>query len=190
MSLPPREALGESTPLSRRQLHTLGYLPPGLANPRAEAEREFAFTRLSKLRLSWDAFSEIDSDLYAPGFGVREFTCAIDKTAFQGLCEDASRVTFSFNIKCQLEEAYTMLILTKNEIWNCGPFTDVVLCFLNYRDMVQYSYIHHRAEHGNHANETPLPNLEVNLDNQTLTFGWKTFFNNFYGDMVYVQRRN
>ena len=145
---------------------------------RAEAEREFATSRLPFLKMYCE-YSEVDSNVF---IALREY---------EGLSEDGKRVKFSLSIGIHGgydESVYKSVRDTVPKVLQCK---DLEFC----RGIGQDSLDEKRLSiwtrfcfHGSHVKDLGIPALEV--DSQTepsssgwdvfVSFDWKAFFNAFY----------
>jgi hypothetical protein len=154
---------------------------------RAEAEREFALTRLSELKLSW----EYDGELRLMS-RVFDFECKIRMKEFLCLLGNGQQAKFRFDVTSKLFDISDSNEVARDRPWGCSIVRDNILELLRYRDFSNASRHQpisiYTAQLGHHVNDIPPEDMTVDLDNQTLSFQWKAFLNNFFKDAAYFRK--
>ncbi|EMD70099.1 hypothetical protein COCSADRAFT_156224 [Bipolaris sorokiniana ND90Pr] len=156
---------------------------------RAEAEREFALTRLPKLSFSSSAWCEVSNTEHTHCYG-----CKIITEKLQSFLKDGQEVKYKIKISsCLCDIDNNGRPIAGNYSENHSILRKTVISLLGYRfpsdEVPQFEYHTHRVELGYHFNDTPLKYTSLDFDNLTLAFQWKLFMNDFFKSTSYIQKR-
>ncbi|KAI4712395.1 hypothetical protein J4E89_002662 [Alternaria sp. Ai002NY15] len=160
---------------------------------RAEAEREFAKTRLPQLRINWASMGEIMHENR-----LHEFDCNVEDLEFQGLTEDGLRAQFTAafeyelrNLEGRPEYVRTLYDRTQYKPLLEKTFAELIpFRYLDFKKRVDRQYwTRQMALIGGYVSNAQLTEVSIDLDNKTIAFDWKTFLNDFFQLTTYVRAR-
>jgi hypothetical protein len=155
---------------------------------RSEAEREFATTRLSRLKLDWTCkgtFIHQDHDYKL------EYDCRTKhiRTEFLGLDDDEIRARFRVPMHCKVQG------VAGDYVADQAKFNRIV------DDLVSKALMSVDVAINNEENNTkltavldffsnnnPLPAMQYDIEAEECLFDWKAFLNVFYADYMFVER--
>jgi hypothetical protein len=161
---------------------------------RAEAEREFARTRLCKLRFKWD---------YSHDFSHRDQLLWCEDTAtggtLVGISDDFTTATYNFDIS-SFWYTHDFEFVEEDPSWSPSSTKQTISNILHASDKdLQHRlrrsaeslvrHVTYECELNAIVNDVEIPGLAVSLDAGTMSFPWKAFLDKFFADTAYVLRR-
>jgi hypothetical protein len=148
---------------------------------RAEAEREFAKTRLPTLHIEWRFCGGQSFD-----------RGSVTSGEIQSFSDNDVFATFSASFTIFAREHMENRVEARSRVETVTSalrYLDRDLRYRTARDHAGAAYMRQQCLLGEVYNDIQIPSLTVDLDAATFTFEWRNFLNEFYRDSAYVQKR-